>query len=149
MAMYLQGWAGYVPMKSIITGFSVETRGGVQFMHTLRDFIYIYIFGERMAPLTIQGASFAHVCERMDETIYNSLGQTTFLPNYHGLEYEMGYYNAYRVTSTGAPVTIVLGISTVLYGFLTGNSVQLQDADHQLATFTLQFQALPQASLLG
>lgn len=149
MAMFLQGWGGYVPMKSIITGFDVETKSGVQFMHSLRDFIYVYVFGERIAPVTIHGVSFAHVCERIDEVVNNpETGQTLFQPNYHGLEYVMSYYNAFRVSTFGAPVTIVLGLSTVLFGFLVGNSVRVQDADHQLANFSLMFQAIPQVNIL-
>lgn len=151
MAMFLENWGGYLPFKSIITGFEVQTMAGVQFMHSLRDFIYVYVFGERIAPVTISGVSMAHVCERIDERIGLPglpAGRTTFVPNFHGLEYVMYYYNLNRVSSTGAPVGIVLGLDTVLFGFLTGVKVGLTDPERRLASFSLQFQAIPQASLL-
>jgi hypothetical protein len=150
MAMMLAGWGGYVPMKSIINGFQVRTQSGVQFMQSLSDFIYIYVFGERMAPVTISGVSFANVCERQDEAFTDpNTGETVFSPNYHGLEYVMSYYNAFRVSTTGAPVTIVLGLSTVLFGFLTDASIALSDVDTQMATFSLEFKAVPQVNLIA
>lgn len=149
MSMYLQGWNGYAPMKSIITGLAVQTKSGVLFAHSLKDFINIYVFGERIAPVTISGVSFAHVCERYDETIHNPFtGQISFLPNYHGLEYVMSYYNSFRVSTYGAPVTIVLGLSTVLFGFLTGCDTTLQDANTRVSQFSLAFQSVPQVNIL-
>jgi len=149
MSLYVQGFSGYGPMKSIITGFEIQTKSGVQFMHTLRDFIYVYVFGERMAPLTIHGASFAHVCDRMEEVLRNPLtGQSVFVPNYHGIEYALGYYGNARVSSSGVPVTIVVGLTTVLFGFLTDGSARLDDAESNVGRFSFMFQSLPQASLL-
>lgn len=149
MAMYLGAWDGYVPMKSIITGFRVHNSSGPMFMHSLRDFISIYTFGERISPISISGVSFAHVCERSDERInIPTTGQSLFFPNYHGLEYVMSYYDVWRVSSFGAPVTIVLGISTVLYGFLTDLDISLQDASQQVCNFTLEFKGTSQTTIL-
>lgn len=149
MGMFLQGWGGYVPMKSIITGFSLHNSSGPQFSHSLRDFINIYIFGERISPLTITGVSFSHVCERFDEAIANPItGQTAFAPNYHGLEYVLSYYNAFRVSTLGAPVTIILGLSTVIFGFLLEVEINMQDANQQVCGFTMIFKAVPQVNLL-
>ncbi len=155
MTMFIQGWgdgiSAYLPFKSIITGFQVQTQAGVQFMHTLRDFIYVYVFGERIAPVTISGMCFANVCERLDEVQGVPGfpgGQSAFFPNYHGLEYALGFYNAYRVTTLGAPITLVFGISTVLYGFLVGANVSMSDVENRVAQFSFQFQAIPQATLL-
>lgn len=155
MAMFIEGWGdgstAYVPFKSIVTGFEVETQAGVQFLHTLRDFIYVYVFGERIAPVTISGIALAHVCERLDENMPAQgfpLGRNTFTPNFHGLEYVLGFYNSYRVSTLGAPLTLVFGISTVLQGFLVGARVGLSDTENRIAQFSLQFKAIPQATLL-
>ncbi len=148
MSMFLDGWAGYVPMKSIITGFNFSPKSGAQFSHSLREFINVYVFGDRIAPLSLSGVSFAHSCDRADEVLHLGDGSSLFLPNYHGLEYVMSYYNTYRVSTFGAPVTIVLGLSTVLFGFLTECSIGMQDAENRLASFSLTFQSFPQASIL-
>lgn len=151
MSLFLQNWSGYLPLKSIITGFEVQTQAGVQFMHSLRDFVYVYVFGERIASCTISGLSFAHSCDRVDERaprLGGAPGAADFLPSFHGLEYALNYYNTNRVSTTGAPLTIVLGLNTVLFGFLIGASVGAQDAERRVASFSFSFRALPQATLL-
>jgi len=149
MAMFLQNWPGYAPMKAIVTGTSVQNESGALFSHSLRDFIYAYGFGDRIAPLNLSGLAFAHACQRMDETIYNPFnGRTAFLPNYHGLEYVQAYYNAFRFSSIGAPVTIVLGLSTVFFGFLLNCNLELRDPEQRIFNFSFAFKALPQVNLI-
>lgn len=152
LSLFLEGWQGYAPFKSIITGFGIHTQDGVQFQHSLRDFIYVYVFGERITEVTLSGLSFAHVCERLDnrqDVVGFPQGQSTFRPNWHGLEYVMGYYNTYRVSTTGTPLTLVFGLNTILYGFLVGTSIGFQDTEKLLSTFELTFRALPQTTLLA
>src|SRR5262245_17174322 len=86
MGLFLEGWEDYPAFKAIVTGFQMQTTAGVQFMHTLQDFIYVYVFGERIAPVTITGMTFAHSCDRLDENYTLPPGQTFFFPSYHGLE---------------------------------------------------------------
>lgn len=149
MGMFLEGFGGYVPLKAIVTGFGLRMSSGVTFMHSMRDFVYTYIYGERMAPLTITGVAFAFACERFGESLHNPFtGQTLFLPSFHGLEYVNAYYNFYRVSSRGAPVVIILGLSTVLYGFLTDADIGMQNAEHKLVNFTFTFKAAPQSSII-
>lgn len=147
VGMYLQNWGGYLGFKSIITGFDVQPSGNANFMQSLRDFIYAYVFGERMAPVNIRGISLAHICERLDERIAFPDGTSQFLPAYHGFEYVMAYYNLNRITSTGTPITIVLGLNTVLFGFLMGTQISLADPENQIAQFNLTFQGIPQVTI--
>jgi hypothetical protein len=237
VGFFVENWDGYVAFKSIFNGFDIDVHGGVQFMHSLRDFIYVYVFGERIAPLTINGISFANVCERLDEQVSTGNGgggtgggngsgvfgpagggggdfgptggggggnfgpagggggtfgaspsdfgpagsgggdfggggggnnfggfgggggdfgsggggggnvsSSEFLPSAHGLEYVMGFYNADRVTATGSPLTIVLGLETIIYGFLTGAKIRFTDTSRLLANFSLSFMAIPQST---
>jgi hypothetical protein len=60
---------GFHTFRSIITGFKVQLKGGVQFLHTLNDFIYVYTFGERMGQVTISGISFYQDCKKLEEVI--------------------------------------------------------------------------------
>lgn len=155
MTMFIPGWGAgptaYFAFKSIVTSFEISTESGVKFVHTLKDFIYVYVFGERIASVTVRGTCLANVCERLDEFIPLPgwpAGRSFFLPNYHGLEYVLGFYNAYRVSTSGFPLTLVFGIGTVLYGFLTGADVSYVDPEHKVANFTLEFKAIPQATFL-
>lgn len=147
MNVSLGGWKGYVPFKSILTGFSIHPADGVCFRHSLRDFIYTYIFGARITPVTFSGISFAHVCERTDE--YDTHGDDLFIPNYHGLEYVLSYYNANRISALGAPLTIVLGLATVIFGFLVELEITATNPEQQTTAFNLTFQGVLQATPIG
>jgi hypothetical protein len=129
MSFFLEGWGGFPGFRSIVTGFQATMQGGVQFMHTLRDFIYIYVFGERIATVVISGLSFHQQCPGGDGS--------------HGLESVFAYYGAGRVEARAGPIVIVFGTSTVFLGFLTQMQGTLQDPDKRVATFSLQFQAVP------
>lgn len=130
MSFFLEGWQGFQGFKSIITGFQIQSKGGVQFMHTLRDFIYIYVFGERIGTVVISGLSFQQRCPGQERD--------------HGLEFVMRYYRDNRVESRATPVTIVFGLSTVIAGFLTEMQGALQDPSQKVASFSLSFQSVPQ-----
>jgi hypothetical protein len=139
MSLTLEGWGGYSFFKSIITGFEVQTKSGVQYLHTLRDMIYVYVFGERVTPIGISGLSFAAACE----WIQDSEG----LPN-HGLEYSYAYYLANRVSSRASPVSMVLGLSTPFFGFLDGARFSLADTERLLGQFSFNFTGIPEPSPL-
>ena len=138
MVMFMEGWVG-PSYRCIITSFELQTQSGVQFMYSLRDFIYVYVFGERMAPVTINGTAFRiNACPLLNPG----------LPNLHGYEYALSYYNINRVGTRGSAVTLVLGLSVVLAGFLTGSRISVQDTEHNLANFSFQFQTIPQSTFL-
>jgi hypothetical protein len=139
MNLFLEEWGGYSDFKSIITAIGVQAQGGVQYMHTLRDLIFTYVFSERVAPLSIQGVSFAAACEELTDRL---------MPSNHGLEYAFAYYLQNRVTSLGLPLTIVLGLSTPFFGFLDKGSFQMQDTERLLGTFSFNFTTIPQPGML-
>jgi hypothetical protein len=144
MGLYLENWDSYPAFKSIITRFGVHNTSGVQFTHSLLDFIRIYVFGERIAPITISGFSFSNVCDIISERISFPDGSTAFVPSYHGLEYVLDFYDAFRVSETGDPLMLVFGLSAVFYGFLIESSVQVADAERNLIEFTLSFKGIRQ-----
>lgn len=129
--MYLDGWGGFFGFKSIITEFTLHAQGGVQFMHTLNDFIYVYVFGERISQMRISGMSFWDICDG---------------GGIHGLEYVNAYYQANRVAELATPVTIVFGGASAFYGFLTGMSISLNDPTNLAGQYALDFHVIPNQS---
>ena len=133
MSLFIDNWEGFFGFKSIITGFSVKARGGVQFLHTLRDFIYLYVFGERISEMAIRGVSFWDDCDA---------------PSFHGVEYVNAYYLDNRVSELADPITVILGLGTPFFGFLTSFDFEFRDPEQVLAEFTLGLHVIPEASLL-
>jgi hypothetical protein len=139
MALFIDSWGGYSFFKSIITGVQLQTKSGVQYVHTLRDLIYVYTFGERVSVMQIVGVSFASQCENLQD----QLGQ----PN-HGIEFAYAYYLNNRVATRGSPVQIVIGLSSLFFGFLDGAQFSVMDPERLLGQFSLGFTCIPQPSLL-
>lgn len=116
--------------KAIITSVSVSSQGGFQFMHTLRQYVYLYIFGERVGELQISGLTFAGSC------------QETNAPPKSGMEVVLAYYNAMRATRRPCPVNIRIG-NTAFRGFLLGVQSAITDAESGLGRFMFKFYTPP------
>lgn len=56
------GGDGAQAFDGIVTGMSLNLAGNYQFMHTLKDLIYVYAFGDRIGDLTISGLGFLNPC---------------------------------------------------------------------------------------
>ncbi len=138
-------WGGYNEFRSIITGFGVMQQGGYQFLHTLRDFIYVYVFGERIGQLTIEGLAFNSTCDHPADVL--DPDSPDFGAQYHGLEWVQSYYLENRITARPDPITIVLGLDTPFYGFLTSLKFEVMDTPDKpfLGHFAMGFHVIPDA----
>jgi len=133
----LEGWQGYNGFKAVITGVNLETENGTQFLHTLRDFIYVYTFGERVGQMTIQGVTFAVAC-----------GDDAGEASYHGLEYAYAYYLRARASELTRPVTVTLGGDTTFFAFVVGMRADLDDTESTMGRFSLVLKTVPLANRL-
>lgn len=127
LTVRLDGWGGFTGFKAIITQTGIEQQGGFQFMHTLRDFMFAYVFGERIGQAMISGIAFSQTCG-------NGNGLT-------GPEAVLQYYNRFRITRTGRPITIQIGATPagMMRGFLTRLKLDTTDASQHLSQFSLTF----------
>lgn len=119
-------------MKAIITQFTVQFQGQQQFLHTLRDFIYVYSFGEGIAQAGMSGLAFADTC-----------------PASHGLtgpEQIINYYDEFRLSRHGQAMQFAIGGASgrAFHAYLTGMQLVLRAAEQQnLADFSLNFHVPP------
>lgn len=116
--------------KAIITQVSVSNQGGYQFLHSLREYIYIYIFSERIGELAVNGMTFMGDCGDYGE------------PGNSGIERVLQYYNAMRATKRLAPVVVQIG-ATTFSGFLLGAKAEITDSDTGLGRFAFKFHFPP------
>ena len=147
MSVFVEGWGGYVPMKSIFEKFEFQAETGLQISHNLRAFIDVYVFGERITTFTIHGKCFTHTVQRPGEWIGDvTTGHTEFLPSYHGFEYLLAYYDTFRASAYGFPVTIAIGLGTIMRGLLQSVRVDHTDAENDLTSFSIVFALIPRES---
>lgn len=136
----LENFGDYLTFKAVMTGFAINQQGNFQFMHTLRDFIYVYSFGERIGELVINGIAFAGICTPGNENCAAGVNSST------GFDNVFSYYDRNRLSMIGRPLKINFGQFTVLYGFLTNFNFQMQDPQMGLGQFSLRFMYVPRRS---
>ena len=131
LTVFLEGWQSFPAFRAAITQISGQSMGSFQFLHTLKQFIYVYVFGERIGEMTIGGMLFSESC--------TGGGAQT------GVEQIADYYNRFRIARYGTPLTIQIGTSgsARVRGFLTGMRIDVTDPQHQLGQFALRFNTLP------
>jgi len=134
-AISLASVAGDVPItyashRTIITRLGVSAAGNYQFLHTIGNDVYVYVFGDRMGQIVIHGLSFAQQCPN----------ETT-----HGFEKMLQWYEENRIAVRKAPVTATIGNKKSFQGFVTGLSGDAQDAMHRTIQFQLTISLLPDA----
>jgi hypothetical protein len=118
------------PVFAFLSSVQGENEVGHQFMHTLRDFIYVYVFGERMGTLAIGGKAITRGCETYTGTGMAAVGS---------------FYGSNRLTNaiyspTQPLVQAVLGTGLnafSIYGFLIKYQAQIPDPDAPFMDFTM------------
>lgn len=135
MNLHIDDWGGFNSFRSIVNGFKLTLKDGVQFVHTLNEFIFVYTFGARMGQIQLSGIAFYQDCQELGEVMQGT-------PD-HGLEEIVGYYGLNRVCFRPTPVTIVLGTSTAFQCFLTDLSVDMAESEKMVGTWALTFAVVP------
>lgn len=129
LGLTMDNWDGFPTLQAILTKVNGQSVGNFQVMHTLKRFIYVYVFGERVGELSISGLAFSEVCNR-------EKSQT-------GIEDVNDYYKANCISETGKLITVTIGLNLLLRGFLVGFRHQAVDADQQLVQFDLSLLTIP------
>jgi len=119
-------------LGGIITSFVATGDTNTQFMHTLRDVIYLTVFGDKIGSLSIGGYLF------LNNPITCGPDKTAGAPL--ELFYDF-FYNKY-VVKKKEPLSIAVG-SRILKGFLLSFQIQMADPQFMLGQFTLQMALLP------
>lgn len=128
-------------LKAIITSVGIQQQGGYQFMHTLRAFVYVYVFMERVGDVVINGLAFPASCAPLGSqdypaTIGNITGET-------GIERITQWYEANRITSRATSLSIGIGNSVSYEAFLLSMKADIVDASTGVAQFSMRFSIIP------
>ena len=121
----MQGWPGVAGTNCIITGIQGSTQGNYQFLLTLRNYTYVYVFGERMGEFAVQGVSLAGLCQSFQDGMTNAIT----------------YYNQNAISTTGRPIVLTMG-GYATFAFLIGGTFTYHDAQSRLGTFSYMFKTV-------
>lgn len=128
----LGGWVnGSSAQNAVLTGISASTQGNYQFMLTLRNFTYVYMFGEKMGDVVVSGIGLRECGE------FGGGGPI------NGLTAAIAYYNTYAISVTGVPVGLTFAGFT-LWAFLVGGTFAYLDPKNRITQFQLKFKVITQ-----
>lgn len=116
----------FEPTAAIITSPAITQKTNVQFQTSLKEAVYVYVFGDQMGIVTIAGVAFAAKCEG-DES---------------GLEEIFDYYRNYRASQRKEPVEVTFGKESVS-GFLTAADISSCDPSFLTLDFKFTINTLP------
>lgn len=148
-------------LKAIVTSIGVQNQGGFQFMHALREFIYVYVFTERVGEIIVNGLAFPASCEPLGSQDYPATYQTggctanggsgsqgsqcvpCSVNAATGLERVQRWYECNRITVRAEPITIALGLNVRYSAFLVGMKADIVNPETGIAQFSMRFNFIP------
>jgi len=117
--------------KSIITRIGLSAAGNYQFLHTIGNDVYVYVFGDRMGQVVLHGLSFATDC-------FSGNGV-------HGFNMMFEWYQGNRIAAQSTPVIVTIGGGKAFQGFITALTGDVQDPVYRTIQFQLTISLLPAA----
>jgi hypothetical protein len=125
--------------RSIVTNVSIAQQTNHQFLHTLGNDIFIYVFGDRIGQISLSGFSFMNSTEADCEGSSGAAG----VKDKHGLDLILGWYKRNKLSSRREAVDVVLG-STAFKAFVVGISTQVQDPKTFLVGYNMTMALIPE-----
>ena len=118
---------------AILTSMSFDQETNHQFMTSLGQDLFLYVFGNRMGRLTLQGVCFPTLCTSDDTSLANKTS---------GIVKLMAYYQKNRLSANvqngNEPVLmrLLLGDKSIA-GYISHMNISIADGATRLAMFTL------------
>lgn len=122
-----------LPQKVIITGIGLNASGNFQFAHSIGNDVHVYVFGDRMGQVQLNGLCFA-------QTSCGEGGGET-----HGFENLYQWYATNRLAARKSTVTTILGTKTGFEGFLVDLMGNVADGMTRTIQFKMSIAVLPAA----
>jgi hypothetical protein len=123
---WMSGWNWFTGSNCIIQGVTAQTKGNYQFLHTIGNYTYVYVFGELMGDMQVTGLALCGKCP-------NS--------NLNGIYSAVAYYNTHAISVTGRPVFIDF-CGLPLAGFIVGAAFGHTDPKSRIGQFTFNIKII-------
>lgn len=125
--------------KVCVTRVTVSEQANYQFLHTLGNFIYVYVFGDRIGQLGISGLAFHQPCGNGPDGAIAARGSSI------GLEEVMQFYRENKISKRPTPLKITVGLRTTFTVFLIGAHYDVVDPQSKICQFDFTFALVPEA----
>ena len=115
-----------IPGPVILTQAAISQKGNYQFLHTLNDSIFVYVFGDRIGELLLSGMAFADGCDIGGE------GHTPVLET----------YDAVKISTAAQPIIVNFGNKT-FECLVTGMDMRVENAETMIGQWTFKLSSFP------
>jgi hypothetical protein len=119
--------SGNASARAIITQAGLGQEGSYQFLNTVGETIYAYIFGDRMGELVVSGTAFSALCAGGAET---------------GIQQVLAEYEKHKISVLGQPVLVNFG-DVPFKAFLCRMRAEINDAETHIGQWSFHFQTFP------
>lgn len=109
----------------IMAGIDYQQETIQQFQLSMRDSIYVYMFGDGMGKIALNGLIFSATCvaaTAFESEVFEDFPQLA--PRDEGLPEAMALYEKYRASVRADPVKVLVGSRTVV-GYLTQFNISM------------------------
>lgn len=133
-------------LKAIVTSVGLQAQGGFQFTHAMREFIYLYVFTERVGIINVNGLAFPQSCGPLgpqDDQIFSPEGTQCAINGDTGFERVVQWYECNRITSRAEAINITFGVDLTYEAFLVACKAEIANPDTNIAQFSMQFHFIP------
>ena len=131
--------------NTIITRIGISAAGNYQFLHTIGNDVYVYVFGDRMGQVQLHGLSFMASEDQCSGVAGGN--PTPRMPgaggSKHGFELLFEWYTKNRIAARRDPVRVTIGRDPNFKGFVTAVTGDVQDALHRTIQFQMTISLLP------
>ena len=118
--------ADFLPIGgTIVTQAGIQQAGNFQFLHTLNDAIFVYVFGDRIAQLRISGFAFADDCDKLN-----------------GMFNVLSSYDRLKISNQARPITVNYGGES-FECFVTGMHISVDDPEFLRGQWTFVLHSFP------
>ena len=97
IALKISNWRSSMIMRAAITKLGISASANAQFMQTLRNYLYVYVFGDRPGEVLLSGVGFSSSPDCSDSS-------------YSGLDAVWSFYQRNKISACGMPVFIAIGV---------------------------------------
>lgn len=130
--LQVDGWAGFQEFKAIFTRLQLAEQTNHQFLHTLGNRIYMYVFGDRIGQLGLTGLAFYDACGSGDNRI--------------GLSHVRNYFRQMRLSQRQNPLRVTIDPTTVFECYLHSIQADTVNTADRMFQFNLTLALLPDES---
>ncbi len=132
--LQVEGWGGFQAFKAIFTRIHIAEQTNHQFLHTLGNRIYLYVFGDRIGQIGLTGLAFWDNCSAVPG------GRI-------GAAHVLNYFRTQKLSVRAEPIKITIDPTTVFECYMQGFNASVINTAQRMYQFHLNLALIPNTTL--